>query len=147
MSSTYSFKDLSGAITFPGIGSFSFFGQIGLGRLLLSNLTERTAQDVAADGSVMVSYISGDNAHLELEAQQTSDLHEFLLAAFNTLKSLADAGDVANWAAGQVTFRNLVDGTMHILNGVSFSKIPDKPYAAQGQRITWTLPVADSQQF
>jgi hypothetical protein len=31
---------------------------------------------------------------------------------------------------------------VHTLTGVSFDKIPDKPYQAAGQKITWKLMAA-----
>src|SRR5579872_3173443 len=107
--------------------------------------TERTVHDVASDGTVMVSYVAGDNGQVNVEVQQTSDLHAFLLGWFNTLKTLADGGDVSNWATAAFTIRNSVDGSTHIATGVSPSKPPDKVYTAQGQHLVWTLHCADLQ--
>lgn len=141
----YSFKDLSIAISDPDAGNFSAAGKIGIGSITVLNSTERTAHAVAADGAVMVSYISGDNGQLTIEAQQNSDIHRFFLKAFNTKKIAADNGDPSTWAAMTITMRNLADGTGHLATGVSFAKVPDKPYQAQGQNVTWTLMVADLQ--
>jgi len=77
--------------------------------------------------------------------QQTSALHAFLLAWYNAVKTAMLGGDVTNWATASVTFRNLVDGSIHECTGVSPSKIPDKVYAAQGQHLTWVLMAADIQ--
>lgn len=143
MSTTYSFKDLTGAFVHPLVGSFILGGgNIGLGSLTVSMTTDRTVQDVAADGSVMVSYIPGDNGTISIEVQQTSDLHGFLLNWFNACKTAADLGDVLPWAAGLISIRNLIDGSVHTATGVSPGKMPDKVYAAQGGKITWTLPAA-----
>ena len=139
---TYSFKDTSGAFTHPLAGSFLFAGQIGMNQATVSMATEKTVQDVAADGTVMISGIAGDNGHLALEVQQTSELHAFLLAWYNQVVTAMNQGDLSNFATASVTLRNLVDGSSHVLNGVSPLKIPDKTYAAQGQRITWTLAAA-----
>ncbi|HEX4209512.1 MAG TPA: phage protein, partial [Candidatus Binataceae bacterium] len=108
----------------------------------ITNATDRTVHDTAADGSVMVSYIAGDSGAAAIEVQQTSDLHSFLLIWFNAVKTAADLGDVTNWAAGVLSLRNIVDGSIHTLTGVSPSKVPDKVYQAQGQKITWTLMAA-----
>jgi hypothetical protein len=101
--------------------------------------TERTVHDVAADGAVMPSYVAGDNGDVVIEVQQTSALHHALLGMYNVLKSLADAGEVATWAASFITFRTLLDGSTHRLTGVSFQRIPAKAYAAHGAKVTWNL--------
>lgn len=142
---TYSFKDSSGAFTHPIAGAFLFGGQVGLSQMHISMSTEKSTHDVASDGTIMVSYISGDNGSCALEIQQTSALHAFLLAWYNTIKTLADQGNVTNWATAAITIRNVVDGSTHVLTGVSPSKIPDKVYTAQGQKITWTLMATDVQ--
>jgi Protein of unknown function (DUF3277) len=96
---------------------------------------------------VMPSYIAGDNGACTIMVQQTSILHLELLALYNLLKIAADNGDVSNWAASALSLRNTVDGSQHILRGVSFSKIPDKTYAAQGGKLTWVLMACDIQNF
>jgi hypothetical protein len=139
MSTTYSFKDLSGAFTDPDVGAFLFAGQIGMHQATVEMATEKTAQDLAGDGTIMISAIAGENGHVALEMQQTSDLHAFLLAWYNAKITALAAGDVANFAAATVTLRNIVDGSTHVCTGVSPSKIPAKAYAQQGQHITWTM--------
>ena len=138
---TYSFTDLSGVIAHQLVGSYIFTGQVGAGSVGVSMATEKTAHDVAADGSVMVSKIPGNNGQVTIEAQQTSDLHKWLLAAFNIILN----ADTSDWAAMAITLRNVSDGTSHICNGVSFQKMPDKGYQAQGQRVTWVMMAADIQ--
>ena len=142
---TYSFKDTSGAFTHPLAGAFPFSGQIGAGQFTISMSTEKSVHDVASDGAVMVSAISGDNGNVSIEVQQTSDFHAFLLAWYNTIKTAMDNGDVTTFASATLTLRNIVDGSTHICRGITPSKVPDKVYAAQGQRITWTLMCADIQ--
>ena len=72
--STYSFLDLSGSISHPTIGSYLFTGE-GVGDINISMSTDRSAHDVASDGSVMVSKIAGNNGTITITAQQTSPLH------------------------------------------------------------------------
>jgi hypothetical protein len=137
---TYSFLDLSGAITHPDLGAYVFTGQ-GVGQMTITMQTERTAHNVAADGVVMVSKVAGANGQIQIQAQQTSDLHKWLLTSANSVYlSTTD-----NWAAMSVLARNTSDGTSHVATGVSFGKIPDKAYAAQGAMVTWTLWAANIQ--
>jgi hypothetical protein len=145
ISTTYSFKDSSGALTNPVLlGSpIVFAGEIGIGEFIISMTTDRTSHDTSADSTVMPSYIAGDSGSIAIQVQQTSIIHQQLLDLYNILKSAADSGDVSNWAATTISLRNVVTGSQHLLQGVSFMKIPDKPYQAQGQRITWTLPACN----
>lgn len=145
MGKTYSFKDLSGAFAHPLAGAYTFAGQIGLGQITFTMATERTTHDVSADGSVMVSYIAGDNGSISIECQQTSDLHNFLLNWYNLCKTNADLGDVSEWASAALTVRSLVGATTHVCRGISPAKNPDKAYAAQGGKVTWNLMAADIQ--
>jgi Protein of unknown function (DUF3277) len=143
MSTTYSFKDLSGAFIHPLVGSYPIGGgNVGLGQIVVSMTIDRTVQDMSADGSCMVSYIAGDNGSVSIEVQQTSDLHTFLLGWFNACKTAADAGSVALWAQAAFSVRNILDGSSHAMTGVSPGKVPDKTYASQGGKITWILPCA-----
>ena len=140
MNSTYSFLDLNGVIDHPSYGSFNIVGQ-GLGEATVSMATDKTVHDVAADGVVMISKMAGNNGSVTVNAQQTSDLHKFLLGLYNYLLY----ADTSEWAMINITLRNVVDGTSHFATGVSFQKVPDKPYQAQGQRISWVLMAADIQ--
>ena len=81
---TYSFTDLAGSISHPTLGFYLFDGT-GVGSVTVSKANDRTAQDVAADGSVMVSKICGNNGSITIEMQQTSPLHKWLLVWFNAL--------------------------------------------------------------
>lgn len=142
---TYSFKDLSGAFTHPLAGFFPFSGQIGMNQVTIAMATEKTAHDVAADSTVLISAIAGDNGTITVEVQQTSALHTFFMAWYNIIKTALQQGDATNWATGNLTLRNLVDKSLHVASGVSPMKMADKPYASQGQRVTWTLMCGDIQ--
>lgn len=135
---TYSFLDLSGALAHPLLGAFTFTGE-GTGSINIVMSTEKTAHDVSADGIVMVSKIAGNNGQIQVNCQQTSSVHKWLQNAYN----LVLAAPTNMWAAMSATLRNTSDGTSHLANGMSFSKQADKPYQAQGQRITWTLMAAE----
>ena len=140
---TYSFKDLSGGFAHPLAGIFTFGGEVGAGQVTVHMATEKTVQDVAADGNVQISAIAGDNGTVSIEMQQTSSLHVFLLTWFNTIKNALNKNDVSNWNNATLLLRNTVNGTSHIVTGISPQNIPDKPYGKQGTNITWVLMAGD----
>ncbi len=137
---TYSFLDLSGALVHPDLGAYIFTGQ-GTGQVTVTMDTERTAHNVAADGTVMVSKIAGHNGKIQIQCQQTSNVHKWLLAAENALY----IADTDAWAEMSAALRNSSDGTSHIITGMSFGKVPDKVYQPEGQMVTWTLWAANIQ--
>lgn len=144
---TYSFKDLVGVLNNPLLATPLQLvgGGIGLGTLTIRMITQRTEHEVGTDGVVMPSYIAGSNAELTIEIQQTSFLHHALLGLYNTLRTAADSGSVSAWASTTISLRTILDGAGHYLTGVSFQKIPDKPYAAKGQNVTWILMAAHAE--
>jgi hypothetical protein len=135
---TYSFADLAGSINHPTFGFYLFDGT-GVGSVTVSKATDRTAHDIAADGSVMVSKIAGNNGTVTIECQQTSAIHKWLSAWFNALWQLP----TSEWASTSMTLRNTATGTRHIISGISPQKEPDTPYQSQGQRVSWTLMCAE----
>lgn len=145
IATVYSFKDLVGTLVSPQLDNPYQIagGNIGNGQITIRMLTQRTEHEVAADGTVMPTYISGSNGEVTIEVQQTSDLHHLLLSLYNQNVTEADSGDVSNWVSITISLRTILDGSGHILTGVSFQKIPDKPYAAKGQNVTWILMAAN----
>jgi hypothetical protein len=143
---TYSFKDLTGVLDNPLLDAPLQLvgGNIGLGTISIRMLTQRTELETAADGVVMPSYVPGQSAEITIEMQQTSALHHLLLSLYNLLTTAADGGDISSWAATVISLRTILDGSGHLLEGVGFQKIPDKPYAAKGQNVTWTLMAASA---
>lgn len=135
---TYSFLDLAGAIGHPGIGYYNFTGE-GVGEIGITMSTEKTAHDVAADGSVMVTKVAGKNGQIQIKCQQTSNIHKWLLAWYNYL----EVAPVGEWAQTAATLRNSSDGTSHVITGMSPQKVADKTYQAHGQQVTWTLMAAE----
>lgn len=142
---TYSFKALVGVLVNSvfGVSIPLTGGNVGFGQMTVTMTTERTAHDVAADGTVLISYIAGDNGDIAIEVQESSVLHSALLSLYNQAITAANNDDVSGWAATTISFRMLTDGTSHVLSGVSFGKIPDKPYQASGQKITWRMMAAN----
>lgn len=142
---TYSFKDLVGSITNAVFGQTILLtgGNVGVGSITISMATERTAHDTAADGTVMPTYRAGNSGRLTIACQQTSLLHKQLLNLYNLCTTAADASDVSGWAATSVSLQTILDGSTHKATGVSFAKIPDKPYEAEGRSVTWELMAAN----
>lgn len=142
---TYSFKSLTGVLTNPAFGITIPLtgGNIGVGSITVRMTTTRTTHDVAADGTVMPSYVAGDNGEVDIQVQETSAIHKALLSLYNLCVLAANNEDVFGWAATAISFTLLIDGSTHTLTGVSFEKIPDKPYEAQGQKMTWKLLAAN----
>lgn len=142
---TYSFKSLTGVLTNSVFGTTIPLtgGNIGIGSITIRMTTTRTAHDVAADGTVMPSYLAGDNGEVDIQVQETSAIHSELLDLYNQAVLAADNDDVSGWAATAISFTLLIDGSTHTLTGVSFDKIPDKPYEASGQKMTWKMVAAN----
>jgi hypothetical protein len=139
---TYSFKDLNGSIVHSLLGAYEFNGA-GVGSVHVAMSTDKTSHKVSSDGSVMVNYMAGNNGTIAIVCQQTSRLHKYLMAGFNTLKNAAENGDVASWASISLLLRNTCTGTSHMAVGVSFQKMADQPYEAQGVDVTWNLMAAN----
>ena len=137
---TYSFLDLTGSIHHDVAGDYLFQGQMGAGSVAIAMTTEKTVHDLASDGSIMVSKMAGENGTISIEVQQTSDLHAWLLDTYNLVNFTPDT---SQWAGMSMMLRNIVDGSSHVASGMSFQKVPDKSYQAQGQRVTWVLMAAD----
>jgi hypothetical protein len=146
---TYSFKDLVGVLNSPFLGAPLQLvgGFIGNGEISIRMTTNRTEHETGTDGTVMPSYVAGDAGEITIQMQQTSRLHHALMSLFNQAITAANIGDIANWASMQISLRTIFDGSGHDLFGVSFQKIPDKPYAARGQNVTWTLMAANVTQY
>lgn len=142
----YSFKDISGVFNHPLMGvPLVFHGQVGIKSVTVAMATEKTARDVGADGSVMVSAIPGDDGVVTIVCQQNSLTQLWLLGWYNLVKIAMDQGDITNFATGAMTLRSLTMGYGHIIIGVSIPKLGDRPYAAQGADISWPLSAADIQ--
>ncbi|WP_201264982.1 phage protein [Brevibacillus reuszeri] len=138
---TYSFADVSMVISHPSKGQFVATGA-GLGSISISMATDRSTHDVSADGSVMVSKIKGRNGNITVSAQQTSDLHKWLIKLFSYLEN----APTAEWAKAAITIRSTSMQDLIRVTGVSFQKLPDRPFQAQGQQVSWVFMAADIDQ-
>jgi hypothetical protein len=141
--SSYAYKSIVGAFTDPDAGTFPFQGQEGVKHITIVNATDRTVHDTAADGTIMVSYVSGASGSCDIETQQNSSLHEFLVMWANIKFTQSENGGGASFASAAIRVQDLINGAVHTLTGVSPLKIPDKNYAAAGGFVTWKLMAAN----
>lgn len=135
---TYSFADVKLVLSHPSIGRYTFTG-VGLGSVTVTQSTDRTSHDVAADGSVMVSKVEGNNGMIAIQIQQTSEGNQWLLNAWNYLIT-APASD---WAKMAATIRGINGGDMVNATGMAFQNRAELSYQAQGQQRTWNLMAAN----
>jgi hypothetical protein len=141
---TYSFKDLTGAIASPLAGPFILAGgNLGVGKIIVEMTHEWTEQDNSSDAAVMVSVSPGFNGMVKISCQQTSALNAYLKSAQNLHQTAVANGDASNWAAIALDLQNPVTGDQNICTGVSFSKKPPQPYGGKGEYIEWNLPAAN----
>ncbi len=138
---TYSFQDVNFVIQHPALGQCPVNGQ-AIGTLTKTMATDRTAHSVAADGTVVPSFVLGRNGSFTLSIQQTSQLHKWLLRWANYIES----NDPSQFALATITIHCPVMGDQITASGVSHQKVPDKSYQAQVQMVTWTLMATDIQE-
>jgi hypothetical protein len=141
---TFAFKAIAGAMSDPDVGPFPFQGQEGVKQVTITNTTERGVLDTAADGTIMVSYVSGASGGINIETQQDSSFHQYLISWANVKFANAETGNAANFAAAAIKIVDLLSGSIHTLTGVFPTKIPDKPYGPQGGFVTWRLLAANN---
>jgi len=138
---TYSFTDTTVTFSHPAWGNLVANGS-GLGNIAITMTTDRTAHDVSADGSVMVSKIAGRNGTIAVNVQQTSLVAKRLTALFNYLV----AAPAEQWAQLSITINNSLAPDAITATGVAPQKQADKQFQAAGQQVTWNLMAADIQQ-
>jgi hypothetical protein len=136
---TYSFADVSVNIQHSSIGQLSLQGG-GLGSVTVTKSTDRTGHDVAADGSVLVSKIPGENGNIALSIQQNTYAEKWLQNWFNYIKD--SRTDSSEYALATITIRNNITGAVTTATGVALQKEPDDNMQAQGQQRVWTLLAA-----
>lgn len=133
----YSFQDVVTTFSHPLVGQFTANGA-GIGEIDITMATDKTAHDVAADGSVMVSKVLGDNGTIAIQVQQTSSLQQWLLNAYNTIKNATPD----QWALMTIRISSLAMQDLHNCTGVSYQQIAERVYQADGQKLTWNLMAA-----
>lgn len=135
---TYSFADVAFVISHPAVGRYVANGS-GIGSATVTPSTDKTAHDVAADGSVMVSKVPGNNGTIAVQVQQTSGFNKWLLSLYNYLLT----APTSDWAKIAVTIRSPSMGDLVNATGVSFQNRSELSLQAQGQHRTWNLMAAN----
>lgn len=138
MFNTYSFEDVTGSLNHPSVGAASTTGA-GVGTITTTMAGDKTAHDLAADGTVMISKLAGSNGTVAIALQQTSELHKYLLKWYNYIVT----APAAEWAKMNITIKSANLGDMTVCTGVSPQKLADRPYQAQGSHVTWNLMCAE----
>lgn len=133
--STYSFADCNTVISHPNYGQMSINGD-GIGSITFSRTGDNTAQDIGADGSVMQSKIKDKRGTISITCQQTSELNKWLTKLFNYVETSSLTED---WISTLITCDVNTTGEKHTCTNVSFQKMADTPYSAQGQNVTWNF--------
>lgn len=133
-STTYSFDDVDVVFSHPSVGVHQINGQ-GVGTITVTMQTEKTQHDIASDGSVMISKIPGDNANIDIEIQQTSAFHKWLVNYYNFI----NGSDANLWAAASILIRDRIGGATINCIDVSPAMRAAKTYTAQGGRVTWNF--------
>lgn len=136
--STYSFGDVSITLSHPSVGQFTMQGE-GIGGVTVTMATDKTAHDVSADGSTMVSKIAGNSGSLALVTQQTSPLDAFLKRWYNYLLTSSSS----EWADTSIIIRSAVTPETISCTGCSPQKLADRPFQAAGQQVTWNIMAAN----
>lgn len=134
---TYSFTDVAVIMNHPSLGQYIATGE-GIGTITITMSTDRTAHDVAADGSIMISKIAGNNGTIAFQIQQTSEFNQWLLNAYNYLIS----APTSEWAQASMTVRSTSMGDLVNASGISFQNRAELSYQQQGQQRTWNLMAA-----
>lgn len=141
MFNTYSFEDVTVSCNHPSVGAMTSTGA-GIGTISIAMAGERTAHDVAADGTVMISKIINKSGTIAITVQQTSEINKWFLRYYNHI----DTAGPSEWASMNVTIKSNNLGDETVCTGVSPQKLADRPYQSQGQRITWTFMAAEISQ-
>lgn len=135
---TYSFLDLTGSFTHPSVGAYTLTGA-GIGEMSIARTNDVSAMDTASDGHVMISKMASPSGMITIQVQQTSDLNTFLMKWYAYIV-LAGTDE---WASANILIRAPKMGISHSAVGVCPQKNADRPYKAQGERITWNLMSAE----
>ena len=137
MFNTYSFEDISCVISHPAVGQHVVTGS-GAKTISVSRTNDMSSHDLAADGTVMISKMASPNGLVTITAQQTSDLHNYLVKLANYVKTAPSD----EFASATIVIRSPEMKLLHNCRGVSIQKQADKTYEASGGTVAWPLMAA-----
>jgi hypothetical protein len=141
---TYSFKDLYGAIDSPLAGAFTLAGRsLGVGKITIEMTHEWTEMDAASDSAVVISVSAAFNGTVKISCQQTSAVNAFLKFAQNLHQTAVANGTSADWGGIVLSLQNLVTNDQNVCRGVTFTKKPPLPFGSKSEYLEWTLMAAN----
>jgi hypothetical protein len=138
----YSYKSIQLSFSHLIAGTFVLNGEQAAGGITITPLIDHTAQEVTPDGATINNFIPGNNATLTVQVQQVSEWNDFLVGWHNDCVMAAEAGDMSNYATASALVIDTNSGRTHTMQGIAPSKIPDTPYGAQSQMVSWVLKVS-----
>lgn len=136
----YGFENITASISHPSCGAMST-KNTGVGSIGISMLTERTTHDIAADGSIFLLKVEGNNGIISINLQQTSELHRWLLQLAGYV--MMTSTDPAVWGEINMSIQDDNMNTAFSCTGGSLIKIPDLNFGAQGQMVNWIIYFCD----
>lgn len=135
MSATYSFLDVQGSITGPGIAA-----QLGNGAgvakegISVEMLEEKDLMTIGADGEIMHSLRGSNAGRITVRLLKTSPTNAVLSQAYNFQKSSS-----ANWGKNVMRFSNTVVGDVITADTIAFAKQTGITYAEDASMNEWTF--------
>ena len=132
LSGTYSFLDVTCAITGPGIhADLSDPGYSGEG-IKIANVSEKDVMTIGAGGAGMHSLVASKAAKVTISLLKTGPGNAMLNQAYNFQTTSS-----ANHGQNTITVVNPVSGDNITLQGGAFAKEPDLTYAIEGGMVEW----------
>lgn len=140
MFNTYSFQEVIVTIRNKAGAILSTKGQ-GTGSISVNYAADRSAKNVASDGTVVISKLSDRSGSVEMSVQQTSEINKQLMKWFAAVEG--DDVSSAEWAGMTITIESKTTGAKKTCTGVAFTKIPDESFSAEAGNVDWSFMCAN----
>jgi len=134
---TYSFKNINGTISGPGISSFSIGADSGAapeGITVNQTIEEKDKMDTGAGGDIMHSLNASDSGQITVRLLKTSATNALLQAAYNFQKENPGA-----WGQNVIRFADVVRGDVVSASEMAFVRPATLVYAKEGNMNEWEL--------
>lgn len=131
---TYSFQEVEVTLSHPSLGIITTNG-LGIGSVSVNMATDRASASVASDGAVVINKIEDKHGTVELEIQQTSDVHTSLKKWWSYLETASSS----EFAKIKTVVTNKSTGEQDICTNGAIVKHPDSQYGAEVGSFTWSF--------
>jgi hypothetical protein len=134
---TYSFKNINGTFTGPGVSSFSIGQDSGAapeGITVNGNVEEKDKMDTGAGGEIMHSLNASDSGQMTVRLLKTSVTNALFQAAYNFQKENPGA-----WGQNVIRFADVVRGDVVSASEMAFVRQATLVYAKEGNMMEWEL--------